>query len=202
MHLYRTLSAPTRAAGRVGQGPAIGDVVNGTQQLHEDVAANIMMFLQNRYFTLDPVNQGLQGATGYLAVTPEKILQSGGQLEGQQTAAQQLAELGAEYIALASVPDTQAVLAAQPVELYHIVVVDSLAGAQTLAQPNSNYAVLKPRLSATPTKATTTTTSAGLSSAAILGAIAGAVGGFLVGGPVGALVGAVAVGAIVNASQK
>lgn len=202
MHLYRHISAPRPFA--LGQdSPAIGVIVNGRQELKEDVAGNIMMFLSPRYFMLDPENTGVAGSTGYVAVTAEKFVASGAQLEGQRTAGQQLGELSAQYIALANVGDTMAVLQGQPPELYHIVVVDSQAAAQTIAQPGSMWAVLQPRgASGGQTTTPTTTTKSGLSSATILGAVAGGVVGFLVGGPVGALVGGVALGAIVNASQK
>jgi hypothetical protein len=207
MHLYQHLAAPPRGQGRLAQeAPAIGVVSSdGVQELRDDVAGNVMMFLQNRYVVLDPQNTGVAGSTGYIAVTPESLNKANIQLEGLPTAAQQLQELPAANIALVSVNDTQAVLAAQPPELYHLVIVDSRAAAQTIGQAGSTWAVLKPRMGAGAGGAAPTSTSSskgGLSAATLIGAAAGAAVGALVGGPVGAIVGGLAVGAIVNSTQS
>jgi hypothetical protein len=207
MYLYRNLAlsvpAPRERSTLGQEAPAIGVIVDGTQQLRDDVAGNILLFLAPRYFLLDPGNTGAAGATGYVAVSPEKAVASGAQLEGQRTAGQQLGELGAQYIALVNVDDTMKVLQAQPPELYHMVVVDSKAAAQTLAQPGTNWAVLQPRGGgAGAAAASSSSTKGGLNAATLIGAAAGAVVGALVGGPVGAVVGGLAVGAIVNSTQK
>lgn len=205
MHLYQHLAAAPRAEGRLSQeAPSIGVISSdGVQELREDVAGNVMTFLQNRYVVLDPQNTGVAGSTGYIAVTPESLNKAGIQLEGLPTAAQQLQELPAANIALVSVADTMAVLAATPPELYHLVMVDTRAAAQTLAQSGSAWAVLKPRMGASGGGALAPTTSSkgGLSTATLIGAAAGALVGALVGGPVGAVVGGIAVGAIVQSSQ-
>lgn len=131
--------------GTIGQAPAIGEIVNGTQQLRSDVASNILTFLQNRFLLIDPTSTGVAGSVGYVAVTPEGVRAAGAQLEGLPTAAQNIGELSAQYIPLVNIADTMAVLQAKPPSLYHMIIVDSQAAAQTLAQPNSNWAVLQPR---------------------------------------------------------
>lgn len=205
MHLYQNLAAP-RGQGRLSQeAPAIGTISSdGVQELGADAANNVMLFLQNRYVVLDPQNTGVAGATGYIAVTPQALNQQGIQLEGLPTAAQQLQELPADQIALVDINETMKLMQGQPGDLYHLLVVPSRAAAQTLAQPNSAWAVLKPRLGAGGgggTAITPTTSKGGLSTATLIGAAAGAAIGALVGGPVGAIVGGVAVGAIVQSSQ-
>lgn len=195
MYLYRHLSM--QPAVGVGQGPpAIGELVDGIQQLKSDVGTNIMLFLQSRYFTLDPQTTGIVGSIGYIAVTPEALKKAGAQLEGLLTAAQQLGELPAGNIALADVNDTMKVLQAQPPEFYHIVVVDSRAKAKTLAQVGTNYAVLQPRL--TGVAAAGAAEKGGLTTATLIGAAAGALVGGIAAGPVGAIVGGVAVGALLS----
>jgi len=207
MHLYQNLAAP-RGQGRLSQdapAPSIGTIASdGVQELGADAANNVMLFLQNRYVVLDPQNTGVAGATGYIAVTPQALNQQGIQLEGLPTAAQQLQELPADQIALADINDTLKLMQGQPGELYHLLVVGSRAAAQTLAQQNSAWAVLKPRLGSGAGGGAITpvaSSKGGLSTATLIGAAAGAAIGALVGGPVGAVVGGLAVGAIVQSSQ-
>jgi len=207
MYLYGHLTpgSAESSRGTLGQeAPAIGEIVDGTQQLRADVASNVITFLQTRYFVQDPTNTGFAGALGYLAVTPESLNQAGIQLEGLPTAGQQIAELPASSIAVVDVNDTMAVLAAQPPAQYHVALVPSRDAAKTLAQPGTNWAVLQPRMGgggAMTTTAPSTAGGGGLTTATLVGAAIGAGIGALVAGPVGAIVGGLAVGVIVNRSQ-
>ncbi len=187
MFLYEDIRV--NGFGSVGLiSPTIGKLVNGTQVLGDDVSANIMMFLENRYAIVNPNDSApTDQAASYLAVTPEKFVGFGYQVEAVPNAAQQLRALAAGRVVLANLDDVSTILQAQPLasgDFRFLVVDSSLVGK--LAATGQESAVLN--TGAKPAAATTASTEP-KTNPLILPLVGGGIG-FLVAGPVGALVGA------------
>lgn len=167
--------------------PAIGSLVGGIQQLKPDIAANVMTFLGSRYAIPDPVRpSAAAGVTNWIAISAEKFVGFGYQVEGTPTAAQQLRALAPGQIALADVDDAATVAGAKALASgdFHLTVAATDA-VKYVAGPGSSLAVL-PTGAAAKAEAKEVKTDATM----IVIPLVGAGIGLLVGGPVGALVGA------------
>ncbi len=155
------------------------------QQLDPGTGMAVMTYLNDKYILIDPNQPPAQGVANLIAVPGQTLVEQGVQLEGKQTAAQQVQALPSGTYALVNLDDVKAVTAGQTVPQFHITTAESQAVAY-LAKPGENLSVLWPL-------GTNVGVEAKKSMAApIIGAVIGAGGGALVGGGVGAIVGGVA----------
>lgn len=159
--------------------------VNGVQQLDPGTASGVMAFLRDKYFIPDAAQPSTGGVFNFTAVSGEYLVTQGQQLEGQQTADQQLQGMPAGQVAVANLDDVKAVALGQPVTGFHVTTADT-ATAAGYANAGSNFAVLWP-LGAAGAPAETKKSMV----KPLVGAVIGGVGGALVGGGIGAAVGAV-----------
>lgn len=188
MFVYDALNHQQHAGALGILAPAFGKLVDGVQTLDPAVAANVMTFLQGRYAIPDPKTPSAgAGVTNYIAVTPEKFVGFGYQLEGVPTAAQQVAALPVTRATLANTEDVATVMQGQPLASgdFRFAVAD-LAAVKYIAGPTSSLAVL-PRAGA-PGVAAGEAKKKELSPVVI--PLIGAGIGLVVAGPVGAAVGA------------
>jgi hypothetical protein len=160
-------------------------LVNGVQELDSGTAAGIMAFLKDKYFIPDALQPQTPGVSNFTAVPGEVVVSQGYQLEGQQTADQQLMAMPAGQVAVANLDDVKAVALGQSLNGFHVTTSDA-ATAAGYAKAGSNFAVLWPL--------------GGVAAGAekkksmvkpLVGAVIGGGAGALVGGGVGAVVGAV-----------
>lgn len=158
-------------------------LVNGVQELDSGTAAGIMAFLKDKYFIPDPLQPQTPGVSNFTAVSGEYLVTQGQQLEGQQTADQQLMSMPAGQVAVANLDDVKAVALGQSLSGFHVTTSDA-ATAATYAKSGSNFAVLWP-LGGAATEAPKKSMVK-----PIVGAVIGGGAGALVGGGIGAVVGA------------
>jgi hypothetical protein len=164
--------------------PSSPALVNGVQQLDPGTAAGVMAFLKDKYFIPDALQPQTPGVSNFVAMPGEYLVTQGYQLEGQQTADQQLMAMPAGQVAVANLDDVKAVALGQGLNGFHVTTSDASTAAG-YAKSGSNFAVLWPLGGAAeeaPKKSMTKP---------IVGAVIGAAGGALVAGGVGAVVGGV-----------